>query len=122
MHVVGEIPAFLYDHLRASAKKYGGIGSGLTYTYDPDYNPEAPHCVWGHAAYDRGARIVPWADPQGELEYALIDAGITPHINDQAVAGIRTQVRNAGDWSRGYNYFRATWPEYCAELSITRGA
>lgn len=99
------LPAEVYDALKASAEKYGGIGAG--WYSDPDVDqrteddPTIPFCVIGHATQCNFG-----------LETRL--AGLREGANDLAVA--RINARKCAPLEA-----RVSWDEYVAELNIVRG-
>lgn len=64
------LPAHVFDTLKASAEKFGGIGAGMCFDYGvPD---EPPRCIIGHAL-------------KLAIEVEVLDAGLDARVNDSVV-------------------------------------
>ena len=74
------LPPVVFDALHLSALANGGIGCGEWYA-DCDY--ERPVCALGHAFYVEGPNCQ-------EVSDGLFRAGITAHINDNALIDAET--------------------------------
>lgn len=104
------IRADVFDALKASAERYGGIGGGYMREYWKDDN--APHCLLGHA-FDIADRD---DEPIPDINDRLLDAtdGSPADLNDAVVE--RINIRN--DAPNFYD--RVTWEEYIAEMNWVR--
>lgn len=111
------LPANVFDALKVSAERHGGVGGGEFYTDESLKNPRGtPCCIFGHASACGGnewhalavagiAAASTWAENAPDTYIA---------INDEAVAAIndRKGVKNPTT--------RVTFAEWCAELNVVR--
>jgi hypothetical protein len=118
-----ELPAKVYDALKASAEKFGGIGAdrnfqdgGVFYVrciedlFFPDtYTTVAPYCATGHL------KVIDGKDDGESLETvrnAL--GGSVPRVNDPAVHTINKRKGAEPD-------ARVSFAEWADELNVVRG-
>lgn len=112
------LPAAIYDALRVSAEKYGGVGAGAYSLIDHLEGRVVPFCIHGHAM----AVVVPMNVVQTPAQ-ALHDLGITTMRNDIAV-----RAANRDQWPRSVEAWfghdtndRITWAQWCEAMHVVRG-
>lgn len=105
------LPADVYDTLELSAHVFKGIGAPEVGEYDGG-TIICPICIYGHAAFVTDAFGI-LRDP---IARALDEVGIDGSSDsDEAVYRINARKRRPST-------SRVTFPEWCAELGVVRGA
>lgn len=103
-HTKRVLPADVYDDLRASVVRHGGIGAGAFTDCSDVIEGGRPLCIYGHAM------ALGWNSAARD---ALAVVDISPSVNDRIVRDLRAD--DAGPWGR------ITWEQWCAALRVVRG-
>jgi hypothetical protein len=117
------LPASVYDALKASADKFGGIGADsfdAVSAADESYGEFVPYCVAGHAAFfdTQGAETIalngqPTLQALGKAFNTKFPHDVFP-LNDNAVYAIND--RKGAELSA-----RVSFAEWAEELKVVRG-
>jgi hypothetical protein len=103
------LPADVYDTLELSALVFDGIGRLRLRNGD---RGDRPCCIHGHAYASE--HQYGWG-MEGEMSSSLFSAQVSTYVNDDAVAAINKRKHLPFDT-------RVSFPDWCAELDIVRGA
>lgn len=117
-HTQRTLPPDVFDYLELSAYVEKGIG-GRNFSrlerQEDWLNAIAPCCIWGHAGCTDAAELQ--HEERNAVQEALLAAGITFEVNDDAVSAINTRKGRP----QIERFARVSWEEYTAELNIVRG-